>query len=182
MGLQILFPECCTFCCQLPSCWSSLEPSIPLLHYLLFTFCWGQNVSNGQIALPETVRFCQTKKIKPRPCHKNTAYESAGCTSKTGLAHSCAPSWHFDIGQMLIQSITESEISQATLAWADTADCFWVSDVCQPGVWIADHKTWDNEQKLAPEVTIVWTFLFLVFWPLGKIGILDFILHYVLVF
>ena len=152
---------------------STLKLSSPSLHDLLFLFRWGQNVSNGQMALPETVKFCQTKKIKARPCHKNTAYGSAGCTSETRLVHSCTPSWHFNVGQMLIRSITDSEISQATSASADTADCFWVSGVCQPPVWIADHKTWDNEPQLAPEEKVqssdfVFSCFFFFFWSLGK--------------
>lgn len=151
MGLQILFPRMLhvlmwdQFLLEHSKTANSLA-ALPVLHILP-----GPNVSNGQIALPETVRFCQTKKIKPRPCHKNTAYESAGCTSKTGLANSCVPSWHFDIGQMLIQSITKYAISRATSVSADIAKCFWVSGVCQPPVRTSDHKTWDNEQKLAPE-------------------------------
>lgn len=151
MGFQILFPRMLHVLIKISSYWSTLKLSIPLLHYLFFIFCWGQNVSNGHIALPETVRFCQTKKIKPRPCHKNTAFEPAGYTSKTGLTSSCAPSWHFNIGQMLIQSITKSKISQATSVWADTAKWFGVSGVFQPPVRTAGHKTRDNEQKLAPE-------------------------------
>lgn len=51
---------------------------------------------------------------------------------RAGLAPSHTPSWHFNMGQMLIQSMTESDFSQATSASTDTADWFWVSGVCQP--------------------------------------------------
>lgn len=72
-------------------------------------------MSNGQIALPETVRFCQTKKIKARHGYNHTACESAGCTGESGPARSCTPPWHFNVGQMLIQSIAEQKSLQQLL-------------------------------------------------------------------
>lgn len=77
-------------------------------------------MSNGQTALPDTAKFCQTKKIKARHRYNHTAYnhtacESAGCTGESGPARSCTPPWHFNVDQMLIQSIADQKPLQQLL-------------------------------------------------------------------
>lgn len=72
-------------------------------------------MSNGQTALPETVKLCQTKKIKARHRYNHSACKSAGCTGEPGPAHSCTPPWHFKVGQMLIQSIADQKSLQQIL-------------------------------------------------------------------
>lgn len=92
--IQFFPPECCTGSCPISSYWTMLKPVNSLAVLLFFIYFWGENMSNGQIALPETGRLCQTKKIKARHCYNHTACESAGCTGESGPACSCTLPWH----------------------------------------------------------------------------------------
>lgn len=79
-------------------------------------------MSNGQTALPETVKFCQTKKIKAGHHYNHTACKSAGCTGKSGPARSCTPPWHFKVGQRLIQSLADQKSLQQVLHLTQPSD------------------------------------------------------------
>lgn len=94
-----------------------VQPVNSLAILLFFMFCWGQNMSNGQTALPETVKLCQTEKIKARHRYNHAACKSAGCTGESGPARSCTPPWHFKVGQRLIQSIQTRNLSNKFFIW-----------------------------------------------------------------
>lgn len=109
-----------------------VQPVNSLAILLFFMFCWGQNMSNGQTALPETVKLCQTEKIKARHRYNHSACKSAGCTGESGPARSCTPLGISKLAKGWFKAY-RPEISP-TSSSSDTAKWFWVSGVCQPPV------------------------------------------------
>lgn len=128
---------------------------LPALHILLRT-----NVSNGQIALPETVSFCQTRKIKPRPSEENKV--SSLCP-----AHSCTPSWHSNIGPMLIPSSTDQKsLKQPLLQLTQPTGYEQVLFVKPQSELLTIKHEIMIKISSRREVSVVCTCPFRVLWPL----------------